>query len=337
MKQKQIIPYLVVVVPLVLVLSVSFFISNTHMNKMQNQFRETKENSIKEYIELKKTQSELQANELILLFESSNNQLKPEIQKELIRAVDLAYDAAQTTYKKYQNIKNQKEITALIKELLSQFSFKDKDVGVFIKDHKGNKLLHIEQERINKQHRNIGLEEIQKVRRFHEGFIEYVDLLHVEKIVYVKNLDIYDLYIGVTYSIEVQKEFLKADLLKNIHKFVRDEEDFLGIFNQKERVYLSKEFELKKISLSEEGSWHQVENHFYYYKYFVDFDWYVLYGFDTKSIRAKAELEKEKSEKILEDELNEMFLISTIAFVIVLFLSVLLSLKINTRYKNEAE
>jgi hypothetical protein len=101
--------------------------------------------------------------------------------------VDTAYEAAQKLYTKYKNRKCKKSI---IKEALNQHL-------VFIKDYEGNSVGEIQAKELQTQGRAIGLEEIQKVRRHKEGFIKISPPdAKITQTIYVKDLEMYDLYIG---------------------------------------------------------------------------------------------------------------------------------------------
>jgi len=101
--------------------------------------------------------------------------------------VDTAFGEAQKLYKKYKNGKC-KEL--IIKEALNQHR-------VFIKDYGGNDVGEIQTTELHVQGRALRLEEIQKVRRHQEGFIKIKSAdTNITQTIYVKDLGMYDLYIG---------------------------------------------------------------------------------------------------------------------------------------------
>jgi len=103
--------------------------------------------------------------------------------------VDTAFTVAQKISKKYRNTKCKEYI---IKEALNQHL-------VFIKNYQGTSVGNVKSEYLEIKGRAIGLEEIQKVRRHQEGFIKINSTdANVTQTIYVKDLGMYDLYIGST-------------------------------------------------------------------------------------------------------------------------------------------
>ena len=350
LNDKKLIPYLIVVVPLVLVLSVSFFITTFYLNKVTNYFAQAKENSIKDYIDLQKAQSEQMTNQLTLLFEYTNNRVEPLIQKELRSEVELAYKIAQKIYKKYKGKKSSKEIKQRIKDSLSEMVYNDKSGHVFVTDFQANAILNgsrLSDSEISRyrdaDHRSIILEEIHKVRKYGEGFLSSNRYLDDEKeIIFVKDLEIYNWYIGSSDLLSAQRIKLKSDLLEMVKSIPIEKSDFIGVYENEEKLYLSVDFDIKIQELDKDGKWHkhQIKNYHYFAKYYKEFNWSLLYGFNTSTMSAQAKEKHEKLELMLEDELS--FIIKATAFIVLLIVlfSLLLSVKINKifkHYQNEVE
>ena len=101
--------------------------------------------------------------------------------------VDSAFEAVQNLYKKYKNGKCKKLI---ILEALNQHA-------VFIKNYQGSSVGNVKSKYLQTKTRAIGLEEIQKVRRHQQGFIKInATDANISQTIYVKDLGMYDLYIG---------------------------------------------------------------------------------------------------------------------------------------------
>lgn len=136
----------------------------------------------KKFLQDKKMQQE-QRERLVL----EQEKLRVQKRKNLKIKVDTAFENAQKIYKKYKNTKCKEYI---IKEALNQHL-------VFIKDYEGVGVGDIKDEHSDIKGRAIGLEEIQKVRRHQEGYIEIKPVdTNTTQSIYVKDLGMYDWYIG---------------------------------------------------------------------------------------------------------------------------------------------
>ena len=344
LNDKKLIPYLIVVVPLALVLSVSFFITTFYLNKVTNYFAQAKDNSIKDYIDLQKAQSEQMTNQLTLLFEYTNNRVEPLMQKELRSEVELAYKIVQKIYKKYKGKKSSKEIKQRIKDSLSEMVYNDKSGHVFVTDFQANAILNgsrLSDSEISRyrdaDHRSIILEEIHKVRKYGEGFLSSNRYLDDEKeIIFVKDLEIYNWYIGSSDLVSMQRLKLKSNLLEMVKSIPIEKSDFIGVYENEKKLYLSGDFDIKIQELDKDGKWHkhQIKNYYYFAKYYKEFNWSLLYGFNTSTMSTQAKEKHEKLELMLEDELS--FIIKASGFIVLLIVlfSLLLSVKINKIFKH---
>ena len=344
---KKLIPYLIVIVPLILVLSVSFFITTFYINKLTNYFNQAKENSIKDYIEREKAQSELRTKQLILLFEYTNNRVEPSIKKELKSKVELAFEISQKIYKKYYGKKTPKEIKQRIKDTLSELSYDNKQEYIFITDFNANAILqgsHLADKDIvrylDADRRAIVLEEIQKVRRHHEGFIRSKRSSdNKEEIIYVKKLDMYEWYIGSSIRIKTKQQKLQAKLLKMIESIPIKKSDFIALFDKDKELYISNDFHIDTKSLGENEKWHKhkIKDYYYLSRYYQPFEWTLVYGFNTKTMSKLAQEKYQKLEKLLNKELAFIIKVSILIIIFVVILSLLLSLKINKIFKEYQE
>jgi len=356
--EKRVISYLIVVVPLALVLTASFFITTFYIDKVNAYFKKVKEISIAEHIESKKAKSEIWVDQLNLLFDYKTNRLADGIKTELKQSVDMAYDSARYIYEKYDMKKSAREIKERIID--SQMAFNAGKSPIFMVSFNGENILprslKLSQKNIiayeDANHRAIILEEIQKARKYQEGFLES-DFYEQKQsyITYVKNLNIYDYYIGSSINVENKRDSLKSELLEMLKSIPMDRADFMGLYEAKEPIFLSKKMssylgdnslEFISTNLSEESKWHKdtLDNFYYYSKYYEPLDWYLVYGFETSKM-SKKELEKQNQlEQMLDNELDFILSASAAIVIFVVVLSLLLSRKINgifLEYQDEVQ
>lgn len=356
--EKRVISYLIVLVPLALVLTASFFITSFYIEKVNAYFQKVKEISIAEHIESKKAKGEIWVDQLNLLFDYKNNRLIDNIKTELKQSVDMAYDSARYIYEKYSVKKSSREIKELIVD--SQMAFNTGKTPIFMADFTGENILprspKLSQKNIiayaDANNRAVILEEIQKARKHQEGYLES-DFYEQNQsyITYVKNLNIENYYIGSSTNVEKERDSLKAELLEMLKSIPMDRADFMGLYDDRKTIFLSKKMKeylgdesLEVISknLSKEPKWHKdkVDDFYYYSKYYEPLDWYLVYGFEISKM-SKKELQKQKElELMLDNELKFIITASASIVIFVVILSLLLSRKINRiflEYQDEVQ
>jgi len=353
LRQNKLIPYLIIIIPLVLVLSASFFITTFYLNKVTSYFESAKKRSQKEHVDIQKSQGEMWVNQLNTLFEYKNKTFEEDIKKELKTRVDRAYETAIYIHEKYKKNKSKKNIQQRIEDTLKRMVFNDKKNHIFMMNTNGNSILSGLYKFKNKNilafedadGRSIILEEIQKVRKYGEGFLR--SRFSKDKswqIIYVKALGFNNLYIGSTvYEIQKKQE-LKDAFLNLIKKTPVDKADFTGLYDNKKAIYLSKNMRevlgndsLQTISknLSKYSKWTSthLDGYIYYTKYYEPFDWHLIYGFNILKMNQE-ELAKYKAlESMLDDELDTIIKASATIIFLIILLSLLLSRKINAIFK----
>ncbi len=350
--EKKIIPYLIVVVPLALVLTASFFITTFYIEKVNLYFQKIKERSIKDYVDSKKDKSEIWVQQLNLLFDYKNNRVNEDIKIKLQKRVDFAYENARFIYEKYKGKKSNTEIKERILDSFNKMGYRTKKESLHISDFRGNNILYRNQ-KLNQIHqRSIILEEIQMVKKHTEGFLEGKFYQGEGKqIVFVKNLDMYGWYIGASTNIIQEKETLKATLLGMVQSIPLDSSDFMGLYDGKKAIYLSEKMRiflgdesLKIISknLADESTWYKdkLDGYYYYSKYYKPLDWYLVYGFEISRMSKKEFTKQHELEKILDNELEFVVKASSSIVIFVVILSLLLSRKINqifSQYQEEVQ
>ncbi|WP_415397564.1 cache domain-containing protein [Sulfurimonas sp. CS5] len=347
--EKRIIPYLIVVVPLALVLTASFFITTFYIEKVNAYFHHIKERSIKEHIESKKAKSEIWVEQLNLLFDYKNNRVDEDIKAQLQTRVDMAYKSARYIYEKYEEKKGKYEIKERIVDALNQMTYSTKKDYIFIADFSGNTILSrsslLNQKNISAyadvDGRSIILEEIQKVRKSGEGFLESNFYAGAGKqIILVKDLDMYNWYIGSSTNVLQKREALKSILLGMVQSIPMDSADFMGLYDDRKPIFISKKMQiylgdesLKVISenLSKEPTWYKdkLDGYYYYSKYYEPLDWHLIYGFDISKMSIKELKKQTELEEMLDRELEFIIKASASIVIFIVILSLLLSRKIN--------
>jgi len=351
--KNKLIPKLIIIVPLVLVLSVSFFISTFYINKVTTYFAKAKERSLIEHIKTKKSESEVWVNQMNLLLEYKNTKIEKEIKKELKIRLDRAQTSAQYIYTKYKNKKSPKDIKQRIVDSLSQMNFDENKNHIFIRTFNGKSILSAF-EKFQKMDllvyndadgRAIILEEITKVRKHEEGYIRtrFTPGSGVQ-LEMVKNLGFYGWYIGTSINEAQHKEQDKHLILQMIRSIPMERSDFMAIYDAKKSIYLSpkmrdvlggESLSIISKSLTKESVWHKnkVEGNFYYSVYFEPFDWHIVYGFNTFD-RSKKELQKQRDLEILLDrELRYILIGSLLIILLIATISIMLSRSVNDIFK----
>jgi len=352
--REKFIPYFIVAIPLTLVLTASFFITSFYLDKVNGYFNSAKERAIKEHIDSKKTKSELWVKQLNLLFEYKYNKVEENLKNQLQKRVDKAYKSAVYIYDKYKGKKSSKEIKERIVDAITQINFGD-DVPVFITDYNGNAILNKNLDNkslssyVDADGRSIPLEEIQIVRKRGEGYLRTC-ALKTKKYhrILVKDLGLFDWFIGCDIS-EVDKiSELKRTLLEMLSSIPLDKSDFMGLYDGRQNIFLSskmqKVFNKKSLntishSLSKEVSWHVGNVHRYYYlsSYYKPLDWHLVYGFDISSMSKQEFLKQKNLENMLDKELEFIVKVSASIVFFIVILSLMLSKKINKMFKEYQE
>ncbi len=339
--ENKIISYLIVIVPIALVLTASFFITSFYLKKVNIYFDSAKERSINEYIDSKKLQSEMWVNQLNLLFDYKNNKIVENTKLELKATVDKAYKKIKLMHEKKSGKKK------ILNEI---YKINKKEKGsVFVTDYTGNNVI-ARSDKLNKKNisafesadgRAIVLEEIQKARKHKEGFI--VTNLYEgrgENIIAVKDMNIYNWYMGSFLNLKTKEESLKATFFDMISAIPLEDTDFMMLYERDEAIFMSKNIQdvfdsnsLEPIAknLSKKATWNEgrLEGYYYFSRYYAPFDWYLIYGFDISKISEKELKKLQNLEQILDDELDFIIKVSAMIVLLVVMLSFLLSRKIN--------
>ena len=351
--KNKLIPKLIIIIPLLLVLFVSLFISTFYIDKVTTYFAQAKERSILEHIKTKKSESEVWVNQLKVYLDYKNNKIEDVIKKELKIRLDTAYRSALYIHNKYKNKKSKKDIQQHILDSLSQMKFNDNTNYIFIRSFSGKSILSSMRsfkkadllEYTDADGRAIILEEITKVRKRKEGYIRtrFSEGSGVQ-LEMVKDLELYGWYIGTSIYETQQTEKDKHKVLEMIKSIPMESSDFMAIYDAKKSIYLSpkmrdvlggESLDIISKSLTKDDNWYKnkVDGYFYYSKYFEPFDWHVVYGFNTFDMSNK-ELQKQRDFGIvLDQELKFILIGSLLIILLVAGISVILSRSVNEIFK----
>jgi len=358
--EKKLVSYLIVLMPLTLVLIASFFISTFYLEKVTNYFNSAKERAIKEHIDSKQAKSEVWIQQINLLFDYKYNRIEENIALELNSSVDGAYSSAHFIYDKYKNKKSSKEIQERILDALSQLHIKKSSIELFITNFDGNAILNSKTQKPQKDlsaykdadGRSIILEEIQLVRKYGEGSISssYLESDAMERI-RVKNLGIFDWFVGSSLNVNKEYEKLKLTLFDMIKGIPLERTDFIALYDGEKELYFSpnmidilgdKPSIVIPKKLSKESKWYKDKQHEYYYysQYNKALSWHLVYGFEISSM-SQQELQKQRDlEEMLDSELSLIVKVSIVIVLLVVILSLLLSRRVNAifqEYQHEVE
>jgi len=352
MKEKHFLSLFILFIPLGIVLSVSFFMIYFYSYKMQNYLEYVHKKSLQEYIKFQKSQSELELSNLILLVDKSQKQLKPTMKKELVKEVSFAYNRAHKIYDTYRKKESLNAIKARIKDSLSNIKYTDDKAQIFITDYKQNSIVTgsqcIGKEGVvnyaDADNRVIVLEEIQKAKRHEEGFIESRNSITGKKeIIFVKDLKIFDWFIGSNSNIEVKKKESQNKILNMIKNMPCEKSDFFAIIDQKKGLYFSTKLReiLKKNSfktlmqsITHKAEWHTIHNNYYYTSYYAPYNWYILSGIDSSAKELALIQEYTNAEAFLRTELTFFLKISLGVALFVFLVSLWFWVKINKMLQN---
>jgi len=338
---KSLIPYVVVIIPLVFLISIYTLLNKVYVKKMSNYFKQAKEERLNEYVRTQKLQGDEYLSKIFKLCKEQNDLLEENLQNELKLKVDGAYEISQKIYKKYRAKKSKKEIRFLIINLLKEISFNNENGYIFMSDFDANPILnnsHLGTQNIlnykDADHRSIVLEEIQKVRRHSEGYIKSKNFINdQEEIIYVKNLNIYNWYIGSSIFVPTQKEKLASNVLDSVTNIVNTKSNFIEILDKNRIVYSKNRFKILDLNITKDWTISKDKSYYYYVKDCKAFDWRVVYGFKMSSIYRELDNRYKKSLEQLEKEVQEIKKLFGIIVLIVFILSLLLSLKIDKIFK----
>jgi len=350
------IPKLILITPLLIITVLTAIFINFFIVKLDEYFEKENHRFISEYIANEESQSQAWVQQVSLLLHYSDNRLERAIKSELKNRVDLAYKSANFIYDKYHTTMTSSQIKQQINDALSTMVWQGKKNYVWITDFEGNNYLAANEKfhQINMldytdtEGRAIILEEIQKVRRHKEGFIKsFFSDINDEQMMYVKDLGIYNWFIGSAIHINDARSKLKESMFRLIMSIPSDASGFIVLFDEEGLLYLSdaaKEYlsadeiaqlrdDLKK------DSDHIIDKaHAHLYgEYFAPFGWYLFHGFDHERLNKVVAQQKEVLSKDIEKEFSYIIGFSIIIALLIGAFSILASRRINKIFTNYRE
>ena len=280
------------IIGIILVVLVAFggvvFTLKKDYDKAMIEFEKTKDMLIKKqkYLlgaqtKLKEKDVESWLKQLDALYKKRYNKLDAQIEKELKQRVYVAYNKAKDIYAKYYGKKSSKDIKQRIEDALEGM--------VFITNFQTNPILIHNQKfgreditnYVDADFRSIVLEELQKVRRREEALIKSrhaPDAL--EEIIFVKNLNMYEWFIGDNIFKKDKVKELNISILKILDAEPINSSNFLAVFDKDKKLILSKNISKDiKFDISKPNQWHKDKKYNYLINYIKGLDSYIVYGF----------------------------------------------------------
>jgi len=350
LKATKLIPYFIVIAPIILVLIASFTITSFYLDKISNYFQNAQVNSIKEHVESKKYKSEIWVNQLNLLFDNKNKILQDDIQTELQARVDVAYSTARYIDAKYRGIESASQVKSRIVDSLSNMQWNENKNDIAISNLNGNPIALSNRPLKRRNYANyrdsdgraIVLEEAHMAKKRGSGFLQSRTFSKKNKeIILVKNLGIYNWFISSSIHLIQREEGLKRSLLELLQSMPLDKSDFMGVYDEGKAIFLSSKMremlgseslDVIRTSLSKESKWHEhnIEGYYYYSTYYKPLNWHIIYGFDTSVVSQKEVKKQEELSKLLDEEVDFIIKSSASIVFLIIFVSILLSRKINS-------
>ena len=342
-QEKKFTSFSILTLPVILVFLLGYFTANFYTLKTKQYLEKEKKKEISNYIKSKKSQTALKLNQIMLLCQESSKKIESSVKEELKSRVNLAYRVAHDIKGKYRKKKSKRELKNRVKDALFELVYNGEYDLIFVTDYNANSVVsgsHIENDNLvdylDYDHRSIVYEEIQKVRRHGEGYITSRNLNKETEIIYVRDLEMYKWYIGSNKLIRKEQEKIKLDLLNSMNNIPLDKSEFLSIYENNTTLYRSEEFELTKKQLKKDALLHDdYQDGFHYlYKYSLEFNWTILYGFNIDSMNNKIELKYQGLQRKVEQVFENFMKILILVVGGIFLLSLLLLDQFNKVHRN---
>lgn len=276
--QSKVALYLIAAGTIVLIIGASLYMQNYYLGKAVDYIEVAEKRALEQEQNLKKLQSRIWLKQYSAMLEKRFKSIEPQVKEELELKVNYAYELANIIYSKNKRVQS-KLLEETIKDLISHLIYNNEKNFIFITDFDGDSILHGSQ-RMAKENfaiyldadkRSIILEEIQKVRRNGEGFIQSrIEETKSNELIYVKKLGFYDWFIGSSIVLEEKQKELEAEMIKSLKNMPLPKDHFIAIYK-----------DTKLICNTSSNSKALQNNHNQLsIEYFKPFDWYILYGYE---------------------------------------------------------
>jgi hypothetical protein len=297
-KNKQFFVFAIALSIVVLVLFGVYMMKSTAIE----QAYEKRQNSlIKEYIDHKKERVASVIHRLKENYVQEYKLVEEEATYELKTKVDHAYETAHLIYDKHKGLKSKKDIQERIIETLRYGKGCKGENTLFINNFDANSVFTQTPEKsyealdVDADGRTIALEMLQKVRKYSETYI-YTNTKHnTRELIYAKNLDLYDWFVGASIDLSDRYEKIKEKLIVQLVSLPLSQREFFALYDKNKDQFLEKkvgkEFDDQYVdavtsNLLKNSTWYAntVDSNYYYSEYVESLDLYIIYGFEIKKL-----------------------------------------------------
>lgn len=339
---------LIIITPLVALAMLTVVITSFYIDKMNFYFKANAERYMSEYISGQKRQGEVYVKDINTLAQFIHNNLEADIKVTLDERLKLACNTANTIYDKYHHKLSRHDVQERIIDALSAMSWYGEKNYIFITDYEGNSIVSGSQDLKRRNlsgwedvdGRAVVLEEIQKVRKYGEGYINTRFRAETGiQTIKVKDFGHYHWFFGSGIHHERTLTKKKKALLKLIKQAPRNGSGYIAIFEKNRPLYISETnsselstsvIALMQKHLAEKDGWLELpkESAHVYVKYFEPFNWHIVYGFKKAYFDAMLHQQQQKVRDNFDEEVNFVIIASAIIAFLVGVLTFIVSRRI---------
>lgn len=287
-----------------LVISILIVVFGLHFMKnatLQKEYQVLQNKLVKEYVEDKKERVVSLITRMKERFHQEHKLVEESATYELKKKVDHAYETVHLIYGKHKKFKSKKDIQARIIESMSYGSACEENKTLFISSFDADTIFAQKPKSsydaldVDADGRTIVLEMIQKVRKYSETYIYTNTKQKTRELLYAKNLDLYDWFLGASVDLTQRYAKLEQKFITELGSLPVSPRDFLALYDQKTEQFLLKEkgeeFDarfLKSVTsnLLQQSTWYanSIDSNYYYSEYIESLDLYIIYGFEIKKL-----------------------------------------------------
>ena len=315
----------------------------------------------KELIRYEKTLVDIQKNTLIEKVENLtrfiryyNYKSSNKIKKNIKLIIDLSSNIANNLYHKYKDTMKKEQLKKLIINALNNINFKSHNEYIFVIDIKGNALIHpnknikgtniINLKDINGKY--IVKEFMSVLEDNKEGFVDYywyISNKHTKKMEYkisfVKQLDMYDWYIGTGEFLKFTTQAISSEMLEYIKDNANFKYGHFFISNSKnELIFHPKDKNNSDIDRFRMEGIYEDDKQIAFTAYVAQYDWYITAVKNMSEIRENINKLKMKNEIKFNNDIktNSSLIITTLILSLIfsLYLSSIVN-KMLKKYEDE--
>lgn len=282
------------------------------------------------------------------------------LKKLLLNRVNKAHETILDIYNQFKHTYTKEEIVEIIKTSLRSATFNNTKRYFFINDKNGINILHplmphIEgTSTLNFQDVKglyVTKESLKLLEKNESSFLQWywrkdkLDLKQYRKLGYVKNVEIFNWYIGTgeytdDFKIDLQSKFLnqikKLKLGEEGYTFAFDEKNNILTPLQKNEIDLNNKKNLKIIkSIAKNGGGYILENtnQITYVRMIPNWNWFIGMSFNKNEIQSLIDREKEMIEEEYKNSLRNVLIFCIILSTVFLILSLYVSKNIEKKFK----